>query len=161
MVSSVVHFPRGDAPKGQAAVLALSQSKRESINSISAITNQGKIRFMLYRETLTVQVLIKFLMRLIRAAGGKKVFLIFDNLRVYHSKLVQAWLEEEESKKAIELFFLPGYSAELNPDEHLNDDQKARMSAGEPVRADGQLQSAVPFTHIAEAAGQNLVVLPA
>ncbi|GGY17821.1 hypothetical protein GCM10011289_21700 [Paludibacterium paludis] len=113
------------------------------INLISAITNQGKMRFMLYRETLTAQVLIKFLTRLIREAGGKKVFLILDNLRVHHSKLVQAWLEQEENKKAIELFFLPSYSPELNPDEYLNGDLKARMSAGEPVRSDGQRQGKV------------------
>ena len=142
-VSSVEHFPRGYAPKGQTPVLVLSQSKRARINLISAITKQGKMRFMLYRETLTARVLIKFLMRLIRDAGGKKVFLILDNLRVHHSKLVQAWLEEEENKKAIELFFLPSYSPELNPDEYLNGDLKARMSAGEPVRSDGQLQGKV------------------
>ncbi|MDN0075069.1 transposase [Crenobacter sp. SG2303] len=51
--------------------------------------------------------------------------------------------EEEENKKAIELFFLPSYSPELNPDEYLNGDLKARMSAGAPVRSDGQLQGKV------------------
>lgn len=101
------------------------------------------MRFILYRETLTGQVLIKFLTRLIRDAGDKKVFLILDNLRVHHSKLVQAWLEQEENKKAIELFFLPSYSPELNPEEYLNGDLKARMSGGEPVRSDGQLQGKV------------------
>lgn len=62
------------------------------MNLISAITNQGKLRFMLYSETLTAQVLIKFLKRRISDADGKKVLLILDNLRVHHSKLVQAWL---------------------------------------------------------------------
>ncbi|MFW9606095.1 MAG: IS630 family transposase [Pseudomonas sp.] len=142
-VSSVEHFPRGYAPKGQTPVLVLSQSKRARINLISAITNQGKVRFMLYRDTLTAQVLIKFLQRLVRDAAGKKVFLILDNLRVHHSKLVQAWLDEDENKRAIELFFLPSYSPELNPDEYLNGDLKARMSAGEPVRSDSQLKGKV------------------
>ena len=53
---------------------------------ISTVTNRGKLRFMLYRETLTAPVLIRFLSRLIRDAQGRKVFLILDNLRVHHSK---------------------------------------------------------------------------
>ena len=60
---------------------------------ISTVTNQGKVRFMLYRETLTAPVLIRFLARLIRDAG-RKIFLILDNLRVHHSKKVRAWLEK-------------------------------------------------------------------
>ena len=34
-------------------------AKRSSINMISSITNHGKVRFMLYRETMTAPVLIK------------------------------------------------------------------------------------------------------
>jgi len=59
---------RGYAPKGKTPVLALSQSKRSRINLISAMTNQGTMRFMMHRDTLTAEVLIKFLERLIREA---------------------------------------------------------------------------------------------
>lgn len=58
-------------------------------NMISTVTNQGKVRFMLYRETLTAPVLIRFQARLVRDAG-RKVFLILDNLRVHRSKKVRA-----------------------------------------------------------------------
>ena len=51
-------------------------------------------------------ILIRFLARLGREAG-RKVFLILDNLRVHHSKGVQAWLEAHEEQ--IEVFFLPSY----------------------------------------------------
>lgn len=135
-VSSVEHYPRGYAPKGQAPVLVLAQSKRERINLISSVTNQGKARFMLYRNTLTAEVLIQFLGRLIRDAG-RKVFLVLDNLRVHHSRKVQAWLEQKSDR--IALFFLPSYSPELNPDEYLNADLKARMNAAQPVRQHGQM----------------------
>jgi transposase len=73
----------------------------------------------------------------------KKVFSVLDNLRVHHSKVVQAWLEKEKNNKAIELFFLPSYSPELDPDENLNGELKASMCASEPVRSDGQLQEKV------------------
>ena len=139
-VSSVEHYARGYAPKGKTPVLVLSQAKRQRINLISAITNQGTMRFMLYPENLDADVLIRFLERLIRDAG-RKVFLILDNLRVHHSLKVKAWLDEHRAE--IELFFLPSYSPELNPDEYLNCDLKAKMNAAEPVRDGAQMKSKV------------------
>jgi transposase len=136
--SSVEHYARGYAPRGKTPVLVLSQSKRCRINLISAVTNQGTLRFMLYRETLDAAMFIKFLKRLHKDAG-KKVFLIVDNLRVHHAKVVTAWLAEHTEE--IELFYLPSYSPELNPDEYLNADLKARMNAGEPVRTPEAMQS--------------------
>ena len=54
--------------------------------------------------------------------GTKKVFLILDNLRVHHSKKVQAWLDKH--KEEIEVFYLPPYAPEYNPDELVNSDLK-------------------------------------
>ena len=139
-VSSVEHYPRGYAPKGRTPVRVLSQSKRERINLISAVTNQGTMRFMMYRESMTADVLIRFMQRLIRDAG-RKVFLVLDNLRVHHSKKVQAWLEENRDQ--IEVFFLPSYSPELNPDEFMNCDLKACMNNSEPTRGADHLKRKV------------------
>jgi transposase len=138
--SSVEHYPRGYAPKGQTPVMVLSQCHRHRVNVISAITNQGTVRFMMYRKTLTAAVLIRFLERLIRDAG-RKVFLVLDNLRVHHSRKVRDWLEDK--REHIELFFLPSYAPDLNPDEYLNCDLKARLNAAEPVRSDSQLKTKV------------------
>lgn len=68
---------------------------------ISSITNRCKVRFILYGETMTSQVLIKFMSRLVKDAPTK-VFQILGNLRVHHSKDVKAWLEENKEK--IEVF---------------------------------------------------------
>jgi len=46
------------------------------------------------------------------------VFLILDHLRVHHSKKVRKWLEKH--KVEIEVFFLPPYAPEYNPDELLS-----------------------------------------
>jgi transposase len=54
-----------------------------------------------------------------------KVFLIVDNLRVHHSKLVKQWVKEREDR--IELHYLPPYSPEANPDEWLNRDLKTEL----------------------------------
>ena len=93
---------------------------------------------MIYRETLTANVLIKFLKRLIQEAD-RKVFLVLDNLRVHHSRKVRAWLADKTDQ--IKLCFLPSYSPDLNPDEYFNCDFKSRMSAAEPVRSQHHLQT--------------------
>jgi len=126
---------RSYAPRGKTPAIRLP-AKKERINLISSITNQGKVRFMLYRNTMNAKTLIKFLKRLIKDVG-QKVYLILDNLRVHHGKVVKQWLEEH--KEQIELFFLPSYSPELNPDEYLNCDLKAGVHSGVPARSKGQL----------------------
>lgn len=136
-ISSMEHYPRGYAPKGQTPVITLSQSKRERVNMISSITNQGKVRFMIYEEKFTAQVFMRFMKQLIKSSK-KKVFLILDNLRVHHAKILQAWLKDR--KDQIELFFLPSYSPELNPDEYLNCDLKAKISTDKPTRKKGDMK---------------------
>lgn len=65
--------------------------------------------------------LIDFMRRLVHDST-KKVFLILDNLRVHHSKKMQAWLEKHKDK--IEVFYLSPYAHEYNPDELVNCDLK-------------------------------------
>jgi len=134
-VQSDAYNARGFAPKGKTPVVRVN-AKKSSINMISSITNQGKVRFMLYQETMTSQVFIKFLSRLVKDAK-RKVFLILDNHRVHHSKIVKEWLEQY--KEQIELFYLPSYSPELNPDEYLNGNLKQRIRSGMPARSQKDL----------------------
>ena len=121
---TVEHYPRGYAPAGKTPVLVLPQSKRERINLIASITAQGKVRFMVYPDTLKASVLIEFLRRLIKDTD-RKVFLILDNLKVHHSRKVREWVDKHQDR--IELFFLLPYSPHLNPDEYFNADLKARL----------------------------------
>ena len=87
-LSNQCQHARSYAPKGQTPLLK-TQSKRMRVNLISAANNQGKLRFMMYRDTMTSQVLIRFMKRLIKDTTSK-VFLILDNLKVHHSKRVKA-----------------------------------------------------------------------
>jgi len=130
-IESDTYNARGYAPKGTTPVIHLN-AKKNHIGMISSISNHGQVRFMMYREAMHADLLITFMKRLIKDAG-KKVFLILDNLRVHHSKRVSAWIEEH--KKEIEVFYLPSYSPELNPDEYLNGDLKGRIRSGLPARS--------------------------
>ena len=127
---------RGYAQKGKTPVLK-HPAKRESTNMISTVTNQGKIRFMFYNSKMNSSVLIRFLTQLIKDAK-RKVFLILDNLRVHHSRPVKEWVAEHRSK--IELFYLPSYSPDLNPDEYLNCDLKSSMNRRAFIKGNGQLK---------------------
>lgn len=130
---------RGYAPKGQTPVVDIN-AKRFSLNMISAITNQGLVRFMIYKENMTAKVLIKFMKRIIKDSK-RKVFLILDNLRVHHAKIVQAWVKKNQEE--IEIFYLPSYSPELNPDEYLNCDLKYGIKTSSPARSIKDLQKKV------------------
>jgi len=134
-IQSDAYNARGFAPKGKAPVVHLNAHKN-SISMISAITNNGKVRFMLYRETMTGKLLIKFMSRLVKDTE-RKVFLILDNLRVHHGKKVSEWLEANQDN--IEVFFLPPYAPEYNPDEYLNGDLKQKIRSGIPARSQDDL----------------------
>ncbi|MCP4252804.1 MAG: IS630 family transposase [Candidatus Scalindua sp.] len=130
---------RGYAPKGKTPIVRLN-ANRTSTNMISAITNQGKVRFRVFDGTMNADILVDFCKRLIKSSG-RKVYLVLDNLRVHHAKVFKAWLAKNLEK--IEVFYLPSYSPELNPDEYLNCDLKAGVHSGKPARTKDQLKKKV------------------
>ncbi|MCK9230529.1 MAG: transposase [Syntrophales bacterium] len=121
---------RGFAPKGQTPGVRLVAEKNH-VSMISAITKDGKVRFMMHRDPMNSRLLMKFMTRLTKDTG-RKAFLILDNLRVHHNLEGRQWLEDHHEQ--IEVFHLPSYSSELNSDEHLNGNLKNKIHSGEPVR---------------------------
>jgi transposase len=96
--------------------------RRFGCNMISAITNRGKLFFMIFEKEFNFRVFLRFLKRLTRQVKGR-VFLILDRHSVHKSAPVRRWLELHTDK--LRIFFLPTYSPELNPDELLNQDVKS------------------------------------
>jgi transposase len=127
---------RSYAPKGRTPVKK-NMAKRFTVNMISTVTNLGQVEFMIYSGTMHSQRLIEFMEDLIKGKK-RKIYLILDNLRVHHSKLVKAWVEENNDK--IELFYLPSYSPEKNPDEYLNCDLKYGLSEKPSPKNEAQLK---------------------
>jgi transposase len=123
-VTNESNYGRSYSPVGITPIVAV-QAKKFSTSMISTITNQGKVRFMVYKGGMNVEIFKRFLQRLIKDAT-RKIFLIVDNLRVHHANVLKEWLEL--NKNFIELFFLPSYSPERNPDEYLNNDLKQGLS---------------------------------
>jgi transposase len=130
---------RSFAPAGKTPVAMTVGGTRQKLSMIATVTNQGKTRWMIIDEAFDADTLIEFLASLIKDAG-RKVFLILDNLRVHHSKIVKAWVAERQDQ--IELFYLPSYSPQLNPEERLNADLKQEMGKQVPVRTKAKLREA-------------------
>ena len=105
---------------------------------ISTVTNKGTLRFMIFEESFTTKVFLRFLNRLVKGSKAK-IFLILDNLRVHHAKALKPWLEKNKDK--IELFYLPPYSPELNPDELLNQDVKSNAVGRKRARTLRELKN--------------------
>ena len=135
-VQNVANYARGYAPKGQTPVLKM-KAKKMHINMISAISNQGKLYFMFSQESINQQKLIEFLERLLKDVH-RKVYIILDNLKVHHGKIVAEWIEKH--KDQIQLFFLPSYSPEYNPDEYLNNDLKQSIGSQQQAQSEADLQ---------------------
>lgn len=126
------YSPRGKTPETRAV-----WGRRESFSMISSVTNQGKCRWMMIDGAFNADRLIEFMGSLLEDTESK-VFLILDNLRVHHSKPVKTWLGERSDR--IEVFYLPSYSPELNPDERLNADLKHAITTQVPARTRARLK---------------------
>src|SRR4051812_46440915 len=123
-LSNQANYGRSFAPKGQTPIIR-RPARRFSQSMISSLTNQGKLRFMIYEGALNTAIFLNFLRRLMRETA-RKLFVIVDNLPVHRARRVTAWVHDHADR--IELFYLPPYAPEHNPDEFLNNDLKQAMA---------------------------------
>ena len=144
-VNNTAAVGKSYAPAGQRPVISAT-AKRFSISMISKVTHQGSLRFMLYPGAMNVAIFLKFLRRLVRdgQARRRKIFLVLDNLPVHHARLVKDYLTSVAEH--LEVFYLPSYAPELNPDEQLHSQLKStlghrRAAAKNQADLSTQLQS--------------------
>ena len=71
---------------GFTAQRPIAKNYKQNPDMVSAINNQGKLRFMTYEGKMNQKRLIEFMKRLIKS-NDRKVFLILDNLSVHHGKI--------------------------------------------------------------------------
>jgi transposase len=108
--------------------------QRFRCNMMSTITNRGQLCFMVFAQNFNAAVFIKFARRLVRLRK-RKVLLILDRHSVHRSAEAKRWLARYATR--LEVFFLPSYSPDLNPDEFLNQDVKSNaLGRQRPARRD-------------------------
>lgn len=125
--------------RGKTPIIPVS-GQRFGCNMLSAITNRGRLNFLIFKGKFKTAVYIDFLKRLVRQAK-RRVFLIADGHPVHHAKRVEAWIKEHAD--TIRVFFLPPYSPELNPDEMLNQDVKSNAVGRQRARNQPELVAKV------------------
>jgi transposase len=112
---------RSYSKRGKTPVVA-STGRRFGCNMLSAITNRGRLYFMVFKSRFVSSIFIQFLRRLDKQIA-KSIYLIVDSHPVHCAAAVRKEIDSYSGR--IRLFFLPGYSPELNPDEYLNQDVKS------------------------------------
>lgn len=113
------------APTGQTPVVSAT-GRRFSLNMLSAVSPRGEFRFMLHDGTVTAPIFKRFLQRLMSGATSP-VFVVVDGHPTHKSNLVRAFVDSQAGK--LQLFFLPPYSPQLNPDEQVWAHVKRRVSS--------------------------------
>jgi len=112
-VRSDYHSGTTWAARGKTPVVT-STGARFGFNMISAISTRGTLRFMVAEGSFGAGNFIVFLKRLLHGAS-KPVFLIVDGHPSHKAKMVGRFVGT--TKGMLRIYYLPGYSPELNPDE--------------------------------------------
>jgi transposase len=107
------HAGRTWAPVGRTPVVTATGA-RHRVNMVSAVSQRGEIHFEVLTENMNAQRFIDFSGKLL-ADAGTPVFLIVDGSRVHTAKKVTDYVASTDGK--LQLFTLPPYAPELNPDE--------------------------------------------
>jgi transposase len=136
-LSNQANYGRSFAPRGKTPVIA-RPATRFTCSMISTMTNLGTLRFMIFDGALNAAIFLAFLQRLIQAAP-RKVFLIVDNLRVHRAKRVTDWVQANSDR--IELFYLPPYAPEHNPEEFMHNDVKPALARQRTPRDKASMKS--------------------
>jgi len=125
------------SPRGQTPVVRTTGA-RYRYNMISAVAPQGELRFMLTKKAVTAPVFVEFLRRLMQ--GMKRpVFLIVDGHPIHRSVKVRQYVASTQGR--LQLFFLPPYSPELNPDEQVWAEVKAKGIGRRVIASSSQMFS--------------------
>lgn len=129
------------APAGKTPVVKATGA-RYGLNMLSAVSAQGHFRFMTIEGRVNAEVFREFLRRLITGMD-RKIFLVVDGHPAHKARLVKRFVDDNAER--LELFFLPPYAPELNPDELVWAHVKSRVAKA-TVQTKEQLKHRVERT---------------
>lgn len=117
---------RGESPQVEVT------GKRGRCNVLSVVTATGMLRYKVTEKRIDSQVYIEFLTQLLRDRDSPFI-LIADRASFHHSKAVCSFVRRHRHQ--LRVYFLPSYSPELNPDEHVWEEIKDKQLGRQPVRS--------------------------
>ena len=104
------------AKKGKTPTVRVT-GKKGTIGVTSAISQAGRMVFRLEKDYVNSTLHIEFLKQIQKNHPHRKIIIIEDKARPHIAKEVVEFLKTQ--KKRLAIYFLPSYSPELNPDEHV------------------------------------------
>jgi len=128
-VRSDIPLGRTWAPRGQTPTVATS-GQRQSANAISAVNHKGAFWYQIYTERLNAERFVTLLKSFLRRRRSK-VVLILDRHPAHTAKRVARYVQSLRGR--LELYFLPGYAPDLNPDEFVWNHVKTHGLAKRPL----------------------------
>jgi transposase len=112
------------APQGQTPIVKAT-GQRPTVNMISAVSSLGELQFMLVQGSTNAQVFKQFLQQLMIGAT-QPIILVVDGHSIHKAGLVKEYVASTDGM--LELYYLPPYSPQLNPDEQVWKNIKARVA---------------------------------
>lgn len=103
------------APRGKTPIFRIT-GKRGGVLAMSAISPSGRMRFRLEKRRINSGVMIEFLGQLMKSHRRRKIAVVMDQAPCHISKKIRAFVD---AKNNLEVFYIPPYSPELNPDEKV------------------------------------------
>jgi transposase len=125
--------------KGQTPVVPTT-GQRQKVNVISAVTASGAFWCQVYTERLNAQLFVVFLRDFMRGRSGP-VYLVVDGHPTHKANAVKNLVKEMEGR--LELYFLPPYAPDLNPDEFVWAYMKTNGVSKKPLRKNESLKERV------------------
>lgn len=125
--------------KGHTPIVA-SSGQRQSINVISAVSASGAFWAATYTGKLDAESFVQFLRDFMKGQK-KKVFLVVDGHPAHKSNLVKEYIAEMAGR--LELYFLPPYAPDLNPDEFVWNYMKTTGVSKKPLKKNESLRERV------------------
>jgi len=104
------------APKGKTPVVRTT-GRRGGLCVTSAISPAGKMTFRIEKEKVNADKHIEFLIQIMKQHSNRKIIVIEDNAPSHIAHAVKSFVASQSNRIAI--YYLPPYSPELNPDEHV------------------------------------------
>ncbi|MBV8540011.1 MAG: IS630 family transposase [Pseudonocardiales bacterium] len=128
------------APVGQTPVVT-SSAVRHAVEMVSAVGRRGELSFQVHEGSMDAERFIE-LLRSILHDFDTPVFLVVDGSSVHRANTVKEYVAGTDGR--LELFFLPPYSPELNPDEWVDKNVKHdRIARAVPLTRDDLTKVAV------------------
>lgn len=125
--------------KGHTPVVVTS-GQRQSINVISAVTARGEFWAATYTGKLNAEAFVAFLQNFMKGRRGR-AFLVVDGHPAHKANIVKQYLQSMKGR--LELYFLPPYAPDLNPDEFVWSHMKTNGVSKKPLRKNESMRKRV------------------